>query len=438
MRRIDDTHDPNLRSWVESANVEGTDFPIQNLPFAVFRRRGDEPPRIGVGIGDEVLDLAACVEAGLLEGLSSDMTQAVSATELNALMAQGAAAASDLRRRLVRLLAANGSRAEPRTLVAMRDVRLCLPASIGDFTDFYASIHHASNVGQLFRPDDPLPPNYRHLPIAYHGRSSSVVVSGTPIVRPSGQRRGPGEPAPTFAPSERLDFELELGAWVGAGNALGRPVRLEEAEDHIFGLSIVNDWSARDIQAWEYQPLGPFLGKSFATTVSPWVVTLEALAPFRSPAPARSLDDPPVLAYLVSERDRTMGGIEIALEALLRSPRMKQDHGGDRRLCRTSFHDMYWTLAQMLAHHTSNGCNLRPGDLIGTGTISGSDEGSLGSLLEITRNGRRPVELTPDESRTFLLDGDEVIFRAWCERKGFVRIGFGECVGTIVPQRQRG
>ncbi len=436
MRPIDDTHDPALTSWVTSANAP-TDFPIQNLPFGVFLRadRGGAP-RIGVAIGDQILDLVRCREVGLLEGMPQDVLDAVAAPTLNALMASGPDAMARLRPRLTRILDASGWGSDETTLVPVAEAELLLPAAIGDYTDFYASIHHATNVGRLFRPDHPLLPNYKFLPVAYHGRSSSIVCSGTSIVRPWGQAKPPDAPAPTFGPSTRLDYEMEIGALVGRGNARGRPIWLEDAEHHLFGLCLLNDWSARDIQAWESQPLGPFLAKNFATSLSPWVVTLEALAPFRHPASVRPADDPAPLAHLWSEANETAGGFDIACEVFLRSARMRDNRDEPLRLSRNAFRHLYWTLAQMVTHHASNGCNLRPGDLLGSGTVSGPTEEALGCLLEITQ-GTRAVQLPTGESRTFLADGDEVILRGHCERTGYARIGFGECRGTIVARPDR-
>ena len=429
---INDTHDPSLRSWVDTANVDRADFPIQNLPMGVFRRRGSQDaPRIGVAIGDQILDLSCCRDMGLLEGLPEELQGASAAPVLNVLMALGGRAMSQLRQRLVKILRADGRSADERVLVPMRDAELRLPADIGDYTDFYASIFHATNVGKLFRPDSPLLPNYKHVPIAYHGRSSSIVVSGTPVQRPWGQMKEPDAAFPSFNPSRMLDYEMEVGVFVGAGNALGRPVSLDEAETHVFGLCLINDWSARDLQVWESQPLGPFLSKNFATSVSPWVVTLEALAPFRCPASTRPSSDPPLLPYLFSDGNQADGGIDLTLEVLLRSALMRRDGVEPVRLSRGSLRDMYWTLAQLLAHHTSNGCNLRPGDLLGSGTVSGPQEGSQGCLLEITRRGAQSVELPSGEQRGFLEDGDEVILRGHCERQGYARIGFGECRGVV-------
>jgi fumarylacetoacetase len=433
-RPIDESHDPALRSWVESANQPETEFPIQNLPFGVFRSRSTSAaPRIGVAIGDQVLDLHRCSELGILEELPTDERRAVAAPRLNELMALGPSAMSRLRRQLVRILKAEGWRAEPRAMVPMDRIELLLPAAVGNYTDFYASVYHATNVGRLFRPESPLMPNYKYVPIAYHGRASSIVASGTPVRRPWGQAKPAGQPEPVFQPSRALDFELEVGLFIGAGNELGAPVPIDNADDHIFGLCLLNDWSARDMQAWEYQPLGPFLSKSFATTVSPWVVTLEALAPFRCRPFARAADDPKPLPYLASELDETRGGVDLHVEAHVQSARMRDAGIEPMRLSRSGFCDMYWSMAQMVAHHTSNGCNLRPGDLLGSGTSSGPDGDSLGCLLEMTRQGTRPVRLPSGEERGYLADGDEVILRGYCAREGCARIGFGECRGVILP-----
>ncbi len=431
---IDETHDPNLRSWVEAANREGADFPIQNLPLGVFRRTpSQERPRIGVAIGDQILDLRRCWEHGRLKGLPDHLQQAARAAVLNPLMGLPAKSMSLLRQRLVKILAADGWGADPRVIVEMAGADLGLPVDIGDYTDFYASIFHATNVGRVLRPDSPLLPNYKHVPIAYHGRSSSIVVSGTPVVRPRGQTKPRDADLPVFGASQLLDYEVELGSFIGRGNALGQPIVIDEAEDHIVGVCLVNDWSARDIQAWEYQPLGPFLSKSFATSISPWVVTLEALAPFRCPAFVRPPGDPQPLPYLASGVNDLQGGIDVTVEVYLRSALMRQQGREAARLSRSSFRDMYWTVAQMLTHHTSNGCNLRPGDLLASGTISGPHEGAEGCLLEMTRRGAHPFELPTGEARSFLADGDEVIVRAYCEAPGYRRIGFGTCTGMILP-----
>jgi len=404
-----------LKSWVEPANQPGCDFPIQNLPFGIFKRKGaKESPRGGVAIGDQILDLAAL-------GIKTGPT-------LNGLAAMGRAHWKRLRRTLSRGLSVkkrNGRFA--RYLVPTRQAELFLPMAIGDYTDFFTGIHHATNMGRMLRPDNPLLPNYKWLPIGYHGRSSSIVVSGARVPRPAGQTKAPDQPSPAFGPSRRLDYEAELGFVVGPGNALGKPIALADALNHVFGVVLLNDWSARDVQAWEYQPLGPFLAKSFATTISPWVVTREALEPYRCPAFARAPGDPQPLPYLYDEADQREGGFSIEVEMHLRSEKMKSPV----RLSRASFRDSYWTAAQLVAHHTSNGCNLRPGDLLGSGTLSGATPGSFGSLMELTQAGKNPLALPGGETRAFLEDGDEVIQRGRCTREGFATIGFGEARGTI-------
>ena len=432
---IDHTHNPDLRSWVESANQPGTDFPIQNLPFGVFHRQGDAgTPRIGAAIGDQILDLSAVYRVGLLQDLPDQLQSACTAPTLNPLMALGGWASSALRTRLSELLRADAQRppAESQVLVSMSEAELQLPADIGDYTDFYASIFHAANVGKLFRPDNPLLPNYKYVPVGYHGRASSIVTSGAALKRPQGQRKRPEELIPSFGPARLLDYEVEVGFFVGKGNELGQSVAIAHAEDHIFGLCLVNDWSARDIQAWEYQPLGPFLGKSFATTISPWVVTLEALAPFRCAAFTHLNGDPPPLPYLISPQDTEWGGIDLTVEVWLRSAQMRDQGVEPIRLSRAAFRQMYWTLAQMLTHHTSNGCNLRPGDLLASGTVSGAEEDSQGSLLEISQRGAKSIALPTGETRTFLADGDEVILRGYCEKAGYARVGFGACRGSVL------
>jgi fumarylacetoacetase len=435
---VDPSCDPALTSWVESAS--GGDFPIQNLPFGVFRRGGSgEPARVGVAIGDMILDLAACHAEGRFRGLAATGAAACAAPALNGLMALGAGPRAELRRQASELLAADSParRDDPRLgdrlLVPQRDAELLLPASIGDYTDFYASVHHATNVGGMFRPDNPLLPNYKWVPIGYHGRASSIVPSGTAIRRPSGQSRAPDAEAPSFGPSRSLDYEMELGVFVGPGNPLGEPVPIGRAEERIFGLCLVNDWSARDIQAWEYQPLGPFLAKNFATTISAWVVTPEALAPFRRPPAERAAGDPAPLPYLDSRRNADSGAFAVTVEVHLSSARMRQRGLDPVRLSRGSAADLYWTPAQLIAHHTSNGCDLRPGDLLATGTISGPAKDSRGCLLELTWRGAEPLTLPSGETRKFLEDGDEVIMRGYCEREGASRIGFGECSGVVVP-----
>lgn len=413
------------RSWIEVA--EGSDFPLENLPLGVFRRR-DGAACVGSAIGEWILDLRAAGDAELLTG---EIAQACREDRLNALMAMGRGAARGLRNRLTELLSDESARkhVEP-LLLKQADVKMLLPTQIGDYTDFYASIYHATNVGRLFRPENPLLPNYKYVPIGYHGRASSIVASGTEIRRPNGQTKTPDAVQPVFGPSRSLDYELEVGFFVGPGNALGDPIPVGEVERHIFGLCLVNDWSARDLQAWEYQPLGPFLAKNFATTISPWVVTMDALEPFRVPAFKRAEGDPARLEYLSDKRDQERGGFDVTLEVWLRTAKMKEPV----RLSRGNMRDLYWTLGQMLTHHTSNGCNLQPGDLMASGTVSGATVDSLGSLLELTRRGGEPLRLPDGETRRFLEDGDEVILRGYCEREGHARIGFGECRGMIMSR----
>jgi len=435
MSRLNATHDPALRSWVESANAAGTDFPLQNLPFAVFRRTGSaEGFRGGVAIGDAVLDLGALQALGLLEGRAADGLALCTGAALNDFMAAGPEASGALRAALSAALRA-GSPLEARLrplLIPQAAAEYRVAARIGDFTDFYASIHHATAVGRLFRPENPLLPNYKWVPIAYHGRASSVRVSGESFARPHGQVMPPGGTRPQLAATRRLDYELELGVFVGRANRLGRRVPLGQAEDHVFGLCLLNDWSARDVQAWEYQPLGPFLAKNFATTVSPWVVTLEALAPFRVPW-ARPADEPPPLAYLDDDAQRREGALDIQLEVWLDTANMRARGLAPQRLSHSSFRDSWWTVAQMLTHHTVNGCNLEPGDLLGSGTQSGPVASAAGSLLELTAGGRQPLTLSDGETRTFLEDGDRVMLRGWCEGVPHVRIGFGEAAATVLP-----
>jgi fumarylacetoacetase len=432
MTDIDATHDPSRRSWVLSANGH-TEFPVQNLPHGVFTPSGESVPRGGVAIGDEILDLAAAQGAGLFSGEAARASALAAAPSLNGFMAAGPASRVALRRRLIEAL--TDGAAEQATLApclhAACDCALHVPAEIGDYTDFYAGIHHALNVGRLFRPDHPLLPNYKHVPIGYHGRSSSIGVSGTPVRRPAGQRKGPTDETPTFGPSSRLDYELELGVWVGPGNTLGEPIAIADAARHVAGYCLLNDWSARDIQAWEYQPLGPFLAKSFATTVSPWVITPEALAPFRRAQPSRPPGDPEPLPYLVDANDQAMGAYDIELEVLLVTESLRAAGLPPHRLARSNAHHLYWTVGQLVAHHTSNGCNLRPGDLLGTGTISSPTPDGCGSLLELTEGGRMPIPLASGHTRTFLEDGDEVILRAHARRDGFATIGFGEARAKI-------
>jgi fumarylacetoacetase len=437
---VNQTHDPRLTSWVTSAQGH-PDFPIQNLPFGVFRRRESEDhPRIGIAIGNQILDLAGCqATTGVFTGASAEAVAACATPSLNPLMSLSREHWSALRAQVSAFLTTDSPayradrRLGDRVLVPLAEAELSLPAQIGDYSDFYASIYHATNVGSMFRPDNPLLPNYKWVPIGYHGRASSIVVSGTPIRRPPGQLKGPGEDPPVFAPSRALDYEMEVGCFVGPGNPLGQPVPLDRADEHLFGMTLVNDWSARDIQTWEYQPLGPFLAKSFATTVSPWVVTFDALEPYRVPAFKRPPADPAPLPYLTSETDQSQGGIDLTLEVYLLTSRMRDTGMPPHRLSRSSMTDLYWTVGQMLAHHTSNGCNLRPGDLFASGTISGPTKDARGCLLELTTRGSEPIELPTGEIRRFLEDGDEVIMRGYCERPGAARIGFGECRGVIIP-----
>lgn len=437
---LNDTHDSRARSWVESANRAGTDFPIQNLPFGVFRHiASTEAPRVGVAIGDVILDMAGAEMEGFFDGDSSRAAQACMAESLNELMSLKAAQWSALRRRLSQLLRSDapaGFRQRlSRHLVPMASVEMLMPAAIGDYTDFYASIFHATNVGSMFRPDNPLLPNYKYIPIGYHGRASSIVVSGTPVFRPSGQTRPDPQQPPAFGPTKALDYELEMGVFLGGGNLLGSPITIESAAQNIFGFCLVNDWSARDVQSWEYQPLGPFLAKNFATSISPWVVTAEALEPFRAQALKRDDADPAPLPYLLSDADQQEGAFGITLEVRLRTAKMRDK--GDRAvtLSRGSFREMYWTVAQLIAHHASNGCNLRPADLLASGTISGRTKDSRGCLLELTWRGAEAIELPTGETRKFLEDGDEVIFTGYCEKEGYPRIGLGECRGEVLPAR---
>ena len=431
MAAIDETHDPGLRSWVQSANAPGADFPIQNLPFGVFEAHG-RPPRVGVAVGAEILDVADVAEQ--IEDEAPPAVRACVSDRLNRLMALGRAEARALRRALSRLLSDPAREAAVRPhLIPMAAARMCLPVEIGDYTDFYASIFHATNVGRLFRPDNPLLPNYKWVPIAYHGRASSVVASGAPVRRPTGQVMPPGEATPVVRPSRSLDYELELGAFIGAPSEPGRPIPLDEASDHLFGVCLLNDWSARDIQAWEYQPLGPFLSKNFLTTVSPWVVTAEALEPFRRPLRPRDDGDPEPLPYLSAPADRAEGGYGIAMEAWIASAKMRSQGIDPVRLSAADASDLYWTVGQMIAHHASGGCALRTGDLLGSGTVSGPDRKTAGCLLEITARGAEPVSLPSGETRSFLEDGDELTLKARCERDGFVGIGLGQCRGVIEP-----
>lgn len=437
---INETHDARLKSWVDAANDGNTDFPLQNLPMGVFRRAGkNEEFRGAVAIGDQILDLSAAARAGLFSGDAAEAATLASGPTLNALMAAQPALTSALRLALSRVLR-DGSPLEGRAracLMPMKDAEMGLPASIGDFTDFFSSVFHATNTGSMFRPDNPLLPNYKHVPIAYHGRASSVRVGSMAVPqafpRPLGQTKPADAPGPVFGPSRRLDYELEVGMWIGRGNAIGTRIAIGDAEAHIFGVNLLNDWSARDIQGWEYQPLGPFLGKNFATTISPWIVTIDALAPYRAPVFARASGDPQPMAYLDGEQNRSAGGLDMQLEALLLTAQMRAAGEPPVRLSASNFKDSYWTMAQFVAHHTAGGCNLQPGDLFGSGTQSGPTREQFGSMLELSWGGKTPIELANGEKRSFLEDGDTLILKGACVREGFARIGFGEAAGTVLP-----
>jgi fumarylacetoacetase len=436
MSTIDETHDPRRESWVASARGHA-EFPIQNLPLGVFSRKGTLG-RGGVAIGDEIFDLRAGLEAGLFSGDAAIAAEAAAGSTLNPLMALGTGPRLALRRRLSALLSAdNPDRAKIEPLAARllhhaADCTLHLPAAIGSFTDFFAGIHHARNGGMRRDPNNPLNPNYKYVPVAYHSRASSLRPSDVPIRRPNGQRKAAHEDAPSFGPSQKLDYELELAIWIGSGNELGEPIPIAEAAEHVFGLGLLNDWSARDVQAWESQPLGPFLGKNFGTTVSPWVITPEALAPFRVAQPARPPGDPRPLPYLWDDADQRMGAFEIALEALLLTEGLRTKGLPPHRMSASNTTDLYWTIGQLVAHHTCGGCDLSPGDLFGTGTISGPTQEGYGSLMELSLDGQRQTVLASGETRTFLENGDEVILRAHCRKLGFAPIGFGECRARIV------
>ena len=425
-------------SWVESANDAATDFPLANLPYGVFApSHSRDLPRVGVAIGDSIVDVCAAVGAGLLD--KTDGSDACESPVLNQLMSASAGDRRKLRDALLDLLRRGSSTARKAQalrgdfLFPMSDATLYLPVAIGDYTDFYASIFHATNVGKMFRPDNPLLPNYKYVPIGYHGRASSIVVSGTPVRRPLGQTR-PGDAAdPTFGPSRMLDYESELGLFVGKGNEIGSTISITDAEDHVFGYCLVNDWSARDIQTWEYQPLGPFLAKNFATTISPWVVTAEAVEPYRVRASSRPPGDPRPLGYLSSEKNDRAGGIDATLEVFLSSKKMRDEKIPPVLLSRAPFSLMYWTMAQLVTHHASNGCNLRTGDLLASGTVSGPTPDSLGCLLELTSRGANPVKLPTGEARKFLENGDEVTMKGYLGGDDRPRIGFGECRGVILP-----
>jgi fumarylacetoacetase len=435
MTGIDQTHDPALKSFIASANVPGCDFPIQNLPYGAFRRHSATGgPRIGVAIGDEILDIAAV--ADLLNGAAGHAAAACAVPHLNDLMKLGPTYWAALRSELSQLLSTDDADRRCRvetSLTPIAAAEFFVPVQIGNFTDFFASIFHATNTGRLFRPDNPLMPNYKYVPVAYHGRASSVQVSGVPVRRPRGQTKRSDETAPVYRPARSLDYELELGFYVGQPSTLGIPVPVAEAGAHVFGYCLLNDWSARDIQAWEAQPLGPFLAKNFATSVSPFIVTAAALAPFRTAAFTRPAGDPAPLPHLADAQDQAAGGLDITLEAYILTTRMREQGVPPFRLSRGSFAQVYWTVAQMVAHHTSSGCNLEIGDLMGSGTVSGPEPESWASLLELSKGGRESIALPTGETRRFLEDGDEVIFRGHCERAGFARIGFGECRAVIEP-----
>lgn len=435
MHLLNETHNPSLKSWVESANSTTSDFPIQNLPFAIFKEQGSEGDfRGGVAIGDQILDLAALHRKNLLSGVAQEALAACAKDQLNDFMAMGKTAWSALRLSLSKLLQAGAAEqsAVEACLAAQTNAEYALPCNIGDYTDFYTSIHHATSVGKKFRPDNPLLPNYKWVPIGYHGRSSSIEVSGQTFKRPKGQTKAPTATEPSFGPCKRLDYELEVGIFIGKGNDLGEPITIENAEDHVFGLCIFNDWSARDIQGWEYQPLGPFLSKNFASTISPWIVTTEALAPYRQ-SWTRDEQDPQPMPYLESEQNRKAGSFNIQLQALLETEKMRADTQAAVQLSQSNFNDSYWTVAQMVAHHTVNGCNLKAGDMFGSGTQSGPNPEEAGSMLELSNAGSEPIALPNGETRTFLEDGDNVIMKGWCQKEGAARIGFGAVSAIILP-----
>ncbi|MEZ5345874.1 MAG: fumarylacetoacetase [Pyrinomonadaceae bacterium] len=441
---INETHDQNLRSWIESANDPDTDFPIQNLPFCYFYEKSDieKYERLGFAIGNQILDFEGCYENGIFGEKGSEsfedlmtLNQRHSLTlGIKTLSIKGR---SFIRNRLIEVLSEN-CEAETKevlrkNLIPISEVEFIVPFEIPDYTDFYCSIYHATNVGRLFRPDNPIMENYKWIPIGYHGRASSIITSGTDFKRPKGQNHSNADAPPVYIPSKALDYEMEVGFFVGKGNELGDTIDIKDAEDHIFGLCLVNDWSARDIQGWEYQPLGPFLGKSFATTISPFVITMEALAPFRVPAFEREEGDPKPLDYLSDEQNEKLGGLDIKLDVYLQTKKMRDDGEEPFLLSRSNLKDLYWTIGQMLTHHASNGCNLNVGDLLATGTVSGKEDSERGCLLEMTKRGAEPVELPNGETRKFLEDYDEIIMKGFCEREGFRRIGFGECRGMVLP-----
>jgi fumarylacetoacetase len=440
---LDRTHDATVKSWLASANEPDCDFPLQNLPYAIFRRKGDaEAFRAGIALGDQVIDLAALLRERRLSGLAMQAAVACTQASLNEFFAMGPDAWRALRHAVSALFEARAEIAPAvldtdvlrRCLVPQALVEYSLPARIGDYTDFYTSIDHARNIVKLLRPDSALSPNFQWMPVAYHGRVSSIGMSGQQVRRPLGQRLAAGHSAPEVAACARLDYELELGIFIGVGNQQGEPIPVARAEQHVFGLCLLNDWSARDIQMWESTPLGPFLAKNFATTISPWIVTMEALAPFRS-AWERAADEPQPLTYLDAPANRSEGGIDIQLEVWLEPERQRARQAPAVRLSHTSFRHQYWTIAQMVAHHTIGGCNLQSGDLLGSGTISGPTAAEAGALIELTAAGKTPVALGNGEARGFLEDGDAVVMKGWCERPGFARIGFGENRGEVLPAR---
>lgn len=435
MAALDHTHDPAARSWLASANAASCDFPLQNLPFSVFRRKGTQAVfRGGVAIGDQALDLAELSNAGVLSGLALQAAQAASQSTLNDLMALGRPAWRALRHALFALLSEGSAQADAvrACLVPLSEVEYAVPARIGDYTDYYTSLDHAINCIRIMYPDADVTPNFRWMPQAYHGRVSTIGVSGQQFHRPYGQFPPPGETKPVFEPTRRMDYELELGVWIGPGNTMGQRIPLDKVDEHVFGITLLNDWSVRDIQVWEMAPLGPFHGKNFATTVSPWIVTLDALAPYRT-AWTRPAADPQPLPYLESVANRAAGAFDIRLEVSVLTERTRNEGRGAARLIGTSFRHQYWTIAQMVAHHTAGGCNLNPGDLIGTGTISGPGPGEAGAMVELTEGGRKPAQLGDGDERGFLHDGDTLVMRGWCEKPGAARIGFGECRGTVLP-----
>jgi len=437
MSLINETHDINLKSWVASANEANCDFPIQNLPFAEVRRKNsDEAFRGAVAIGDQVIDLAKVNELGLFSGDAQIAVKAASQAKLNEFMGLGQQYWSALRLALSKALREGASEQAQlsEALIAQADIEFALPCRIGDYTDFYTSIYHATAVGSLFRPDNPLLPNYKWVPIGYHGRSSSIDVSGQTFHRPNGQTKAPDAEVPSFGPCKRLDYELELGIYLGKGNELGDAIAIENAENHVFGFCVFNDWSARDLQAWEYQPLGPFLAKNFASTVSPWIVTTEALAPFRTNW-TRDENDPQPMDYLESAHNREFGAFDIKMDVQIETEKMRAAGEAPTQVSKSSFKHSYWTVAQMVTHHTVNGCNFQPGDMLGSGTQSGPEHEEAGSLLELSRGGKEKITLANGEQRAFLEDGDNVIMRGWCEKDGFARIGFGSVEGTVLPAK---